>query len=141
MDQLASTSGKSDEGETFALSFAERLGKLLSLFQPVMHDTEEFWFPGKPPAVVLLGNLGGAFAIGFRTLSVRDRRTVAERVEDGMTGGADYLGTAVATGFMEALIHKAEADDIWPEVEATLGPLSRNFAAAYRNDPVHLPAS
>lgn len=139
MDQMTATSDQSDKGETLVLNFAERLGTLLLLFQPVMHDAEEFWSPGKPPAVVLLGNLGRAFATGFQTLSARDRKTVAEQVEDGMTGGTDYFGTAVATGFVEALIHNAEANGIWPEVEATLGPLSRSFATAYRNDPVHLP--
>lgn len=139
MDQITATLDQSNECETLALNFAERLGALLSLFQPVMHAAEEFWSPGKPPAVVLLGNLGGAFAAGFQTLSARDRQTVAEQIEGGMTGGADHLGTAVATGFIEALIHNAEADDIWLEVEATLGPLSRNFSNAYRNDLVHLP--
>ncbi len=111
---------------------------LLPLFRPVMHDAEEFWSPDKPPAVVLLGGLGDAFAAGFQTLSARDRNAVAEWLEDAMTGGADHLGTAVATGFIEALIHKAESNGIWPEVEAVLGPLSQDFAAAYRNDPFHL---
>ncbi len=111
---------------------------LLPLFQPTMHDAEKFWFPDKPPAVILLSSLGGAFAAGFQTLSARDRKAVAEWLEDGMAGGADYPGTAVATGFIEALIHKAEAAGIWPQVEAVLGPLSHDFAVAYRSDPFHL---
>ncbi len=141
MDQMTATLGQSNEGETLALNFAERLGTLLLLFQPVMHNAEEFWFPDKPPAVVLLGNLGTAFATGFRTLSAHDRKTVAEQVKNGMTGEADYAGTAVATGLIEALIHDAEASGTWPEIEATLGSLSRSFATAYHNDPVHLPPS
>ena len=138
MNQLTTTSDKSGEDEALAVCFTEGLGTLLPLFQPAMRDAEEFWSPDKPPAVVLLGSLGGAFAAGFQTLNARDRKAVAEWLEDGMKGGADYLGTAVATGFIEALIHKAEADGIWPEVEAVLGPLSHDFAAAYRNDPFHL---
>ena len=135
MNPLTITSAKPAEDEALAIRFADRLGMLLPLFQPAMSDAEEFWFPDKPPAVVLLGSLGGAFADGFQTLSIRDRKAVAERLEDGMRGGADYLGTAVATGFIESLIHKAEAKGIWPEVEAVLGPLSQDFAAAYRSDP------
>ena len=138
MSQLAATPEKSTEDEAVATRFAEGLGMLSPLFQPTMRDAEEFWFPGKPPAVVLLGSLGSAFASSFQTLDAQDRKAVTERLEDGMKGGTDYLGTAVATGFLEALIHKAEADGIWPEVEAALGSLSRNFAAAYRSDPFHL---
>ena len=82
--------------------------------------------------MVLPGTLGTAFAAGFQTLSARDRKAVAERLEHGMKGGADHLGTAVATGFMEALLHRAEATSGSPEVEAALGPLSRGFATAYR---------
>ncbi len=138
MNQLTTISDKSAEDEAIAICFTEELGMLLPLFQPVMRDAEQFWSLDKPPAVVLLGSLGSAFAAGFQMLSARDKEAVAERLEDGMTGGADYLGTAVATGFMEALIHKAEANGIWPEVEVVLGPLSHDFAAAYRNDPFHL---
>jgi len=137
MNQLTTASDQSAENEALATRFTERLG-VLPLFQPVMRGAEEFWSPDKPPALVLLGSLGDAFAAGFQTLSARDRQAVAEWLEDGMAGGADYLGTAVATGFIEALIHKAEANGIWPQVEAVLGPLSHDFAAAYRNDPFHL---
>ena len=35
----------------------------------------------------------------------------------------------------KALIHKAEANGIWPEVEAALGLLFEDSAAAYRSDP------
>ena len=135
MNPLTITSAKPAEDEALAIRFTERLGTLLPLFQPAMRDAEEFWSPDKPPAVVLLGSLGSAFAAGFQTLSIRDRKAVAERLEDGMRGGADYLGIAVATGFIEALIHKAEANGIRPEVEAVLGSLSQDFAAAYRSDP------
>lgn len=138
MSQLTTTSDKSPKNEALAIRFTEKLGMLLPLFQPAMRDAEEFWSPDKPPAVVLLGSLGSAFTAGFQTLSTQDRKAVAEWLEDGMKGGTDYLGTAVATGFIEALIHKAEASGIWPEVEAALGPLSHDFAAVYRNDPFHL---
>ena len=132
------TSAKPAEDEAYAVCFTEKLAMLLPLFQPAMRDAEEFWSPDKPPVVVLLGNLGGAFAAGFQTLSTGDKKAVAEWLEYGMKGGADDLGTAVATSFIEALVHKAEANGIWPEVEAVLGPLSQSFAAAYRNAPFHL---
>lgn len=123
-----------DDDEAVALRFAHGLGSLLPLFRPVLHEAETFWPPDQPPAVVLLSSLGRVFAGGFDTLSGMDRAAVMGQVERGMAGGADHLGTAVATGFLEALIYKAEADGIWPLIETALGLLSLGFAVAYRSD-------
>lgn len=134
MDQVTTAA---DRDEADALRFALRLGAELPVFRPVLEQAEAFWSPDQPPATVLLGSLGSAFAKSFGTLGARDRAAVAARLEEGLTGGADYLGTAVATGFLEAAIHRAEADGTWPEVAAALGPQSRDFAEAYRNAPFH----
>lgn len=107
------------------------------MFRPVLRDAQAFWSPGLPPPTVLLGGLGTAFAANFQTLDAADRATVAAIVETAMEYGSEYVRTAVATGFLEATIHQAERDGTWPEVAAALGPHSRGFAEAYRNDPFH----
>lgn len=133
MDQIA-TDAERDQAD--ALRVAGRLGGSLPLFSPVLRDSQAFWFPDLPPATVLLGELGHTFAAAFRTLGAEDRATVARIVETAM-GDSDYVSTAVATGFLEAAIHRAETDGTWPDVAAALGPQSLAFAEAYRSHPFH----
>ncbi len=133
MDQVTTGAGE-DQAE--ALRFALRLGEL-PLFQPVLREAETFWSPDLPPAVVLLGSLGQTFAAGFHTLGSGSRQWVANLIDRAMESGSDYLQTVVATGFLEAVIHRAESDGTWPALAAALGPQSRRFADDYRSHPFH----
>ena len=129
-----------EQEEAKAVHFAFDLGALLPLFQPVLKKAEEFWKPDHPPSTVLLGSLGSAFARAFPSLGTGEQACVLDRIEEGvMVPGDDYLGTAVSTGFLEGLIHRAEEDGTWPAVREALRPLSREYADAYLAAPFHLP--
>lgn len=133
MDQIVNDA---ERDQADALRVAGWLGGSIPLFSPVLREAQAFWSPDLPPATVLLGELGQAFAAAFHMLGAEDRATVAHIVETAMDG-SDYVSTAVATGFLEAAIHRAEADGAWPDVAAVLGPQSLAFAEAYRSHPFH----
>jgi len=120
-----------------AFSFACGLGELLPAFRAVVEEVRAYWAPDDPPSTVLLGQLGTQFALGFAAFDAGERASVLDRIEDGVrVPGDDYLSTVVATGFLEAFIHRAERDGTWPELRDALRPLSQEFADAYVNDPI-----
>lgn len=129
-----------DDIKAQTLAYAHELSAAAPVFAPVLEEAEAFWAPDQPLATCLLGALGQAFAGQFSAVSPADRAVVMAHVEDGMADEGD-LGIAVATGFIEAMIHRAEADDTWPVVEQGLGPLSRQYADAYRDASRALPDS
>ncbi|GGK62932.1 DUF7674 family protein [Streptomyces flaveus] len=79
-----------------------------------------------PPLTVRLGDLGTVTAERSAELTPEQTRQVFRILEEVMTSGSEYDGTAVATGFFEALLNawdngfdlRAVWDDVGPESRA-----------------------
>ena len=96
-------------------------------------DLEEYTDPEHPLPISLLGRFGGEIATNFDTISPGDWATLSAMIEQGLASDDEDVGTAVATGLIEGLIHRAETvENLWPRIEAGLGSGARSYADAYR---------
>ncbi|MGI5196351.1 DUF7674 family protein [Streptomyces sp. CA-288835] len=79
-----------------------------------------------PPLLLRLADLGQVLAERSAELTPEQTRQVFRILEEVMTSGSEYDGTAVATGFFEALLNawdngfdlRAVWDDVGPESRA-----------------------
>lgn len=86
--------------------------------------------PEKVPIIVQAGYYGRETC----QLAVEDQEVVFEVAEEMMTHGDEQLQTAVATGFLEAVVHAAERGECdFRAIRDLLGPRSRRQVDAYRN--------
>lgn len=89
--------------------------------------------PHCPLPTVLMGEMGQVVAEGWDAIPADEWTRLSALIEGALASDDDDLGTAVATGLIEGLIHRAEAiGGLWPRVEAALGPEARDYADAYR---------
>ncbi|MFE9765944.1 hypothetical protein ACFYPC_15695 [Streptomyces sp. NPDC005808] len=84
-----------------------------------------------PPLSVRLGSLGREFAEHSAELSPAQRREVLRILEEVQVSGGEADGTAVTTGFFEALLSAWDRGfdlrTIWPDI----GPDSRAYCLAW----------
>lgn len=84
-----------------------------------------------PPLTVRLGQLARVFAERSAELSPEQRRRVLQLLEQVQAEGSDEDGTAVATGFFEALLTAWDQGFDLRSVWADVGPKSRAHCRAW----------
>ena len=117
-----------------SMTFAEDMLSRSAFLRDHCHDLEEFMDSENPLPISLLGQFGGVIANNFEALAPNEWAALAAMIEQGLTSDDDDVSTAVATGLIEGMIHRAEAiDNLWPRIEAGLGSKARSYADAYRS--------
>ncbi len=116
------------------MGFAESMLASSAFLRDNCRDLQEFEDPEQPLAIPLLGYLGGEIAKNFDAISSNEWATLSAMIEQGLASNDEDIGTAVATGLIEGMVHRAEAiDNLWPRIEASLGSKARSYADAYRS--------
>ena len=84
--------------------------------------------------LVLLFSALGRMTIRAYFSSYREAAiSVLTKIEEGMCFGDIQVGTAIATGFIEAMISETDKHTgTWQEIETLLGNESRAYATAWR---------
>lgn len=116
------------------MQFADNMLSRSAFLRDHCQDLEEYSDPECPLPISLLGYFGGQIAKRYDALAPEEWALLSALIEQGMASEDDDVSTAVATGLIEGLIHRAEAvEGLWPRIEAGLGSLTRGYADAYRN--------
>lgn len=116
------------------MQFANNMLSRSAFLRDNCQDLEEYSDPECPLPISLLGYFGRQIARQYDALAPEEWALLSALIEQGMASGDDDVSTAVATGLIEGLIHRAEAvEGLWPRIEASLGSLARGYADAYRN--------
>ena len=116
------------------MRFADQMLSASALLRDNCRDLEDYRDPEEPLPIGLLGYFGGEIAKQYGTIGPEEWKRLSDLIEQGLASDDNDVGTAVATGFIEGLIHHAEAvAGLWPKIEASLGSLARSYADAYRN--------
>lgn len=116
------------------MRFADQMLSESAFLRDNCRDLEEYRDPEEPLPISLLGHFGGEIAKQYDTIDPEEWRRLSALIEQGLASDDSDIGTAVATGLIEGLIHRAEAvEGLWPRIEANLGPQARAYADAYRS--------
>ncbi len=116
------------------MRFADRMLSESAFLRDNCRDLEEYRDPKEPLPISLLGHFGGEIAKQYDTIGSEEWRRLSDLIEQGLASDDSDVGTAVATGLIEVLVHRAEAvEGLWPKIELGLGSQARSYAAAYRN--------
>ena len=116
------------------MQFADNMLSRSAFLRDNCQDLEEYSDPECPLPISMLGYFGRQIAGQYDTLAPGEWVLLSALIEQGMASEDDDLSTAVATGLIEGLIHRAEAvEGLWPRIETGLGSLARSYADAYRN--------
>ena len=92
------------------------------------------WGDETPPATIAFGEIGDAIAENMALLPEELRRRIFATIEEGMISPDPALGTAVATGLVEALVSSADKKpELWNQLDKLFGAASRKHALAWRN--------
>ena len=117
-----------------SMTFAKDMLSRSTFLRDHCHDLEEFMDSENPLPILLLGQFGGVIANNFEVLAPGEWAALAAMIEQGLTSNDADISTAVATGLIEGMVHRAEAiDNLWPRIEAGLGSKARGYADAYRS--------
>lgn len=84
-----------------------------------------------PPLTVRLGDMATAFADQTAKLTSEQKRRVLGILEEVQRSGSEHDGTAVATGFFEALLNAWDKGFDLQAVWEYLGPESRAYCLAW----------
>lgn len=116
------------------MQFADSMLSRSAFLRNNCFDLEEYSEPECPLPISLLGYFGGQIASQYDTLAPEEWVLLSASIEQGLTSDDDDVKTAVRTGLIEGLIHRAEAiEGLWPRIEVGLGSLARSYTDAYRN--------
>lgn len=116
------------------MQFANDMLSRSAFLRDNCQDLKEYTDPECLLPISLLGYFGGQIAGQYDTLASREWALLSALIEQGMASEDDDVSTAVATGLIEGLIHRAEAVvGLWPKIEVGLGSPARSYADAYRN--------
>jgi hypothetical protein len=116
------------------MHFAEYMLSRSEFLQENCQDLEDYRDPECLIPIFMLGYFGGQIAKRYDTIVPDEWALLSALIEEGLASDDDDVGTAVATGLIEGLIHRAEAiEGLWPRIEARLGSEARGYADAYRN--------
>jgi hypothetical protein len=107
----------------------DALGRTHPLLNATLEASRRAWEPELPPVTVAMGALASAFATGADAMSRTEIDEVARVVEQLME--SEPGSTAVATGFLEALVHAVSRDPSKRKAVAALGRLAREYCRAY----------
>jgi len=100
----------------------------------VHRETIEYWAPELPPITIAYAEIGTKLVDIFDALDPNTRRSIFALVETGMQSDDEAVGTAVATGLIEALVGHASRLGRWEHVGEELGPLSKSHADVWLGD-------
>ena len=116
------------------MQFADHMLIESAFLRDNCRDLEEYRDPEEPLPISLLGHFGGEIAKQYDAIGPEEWRRLSALIEQGLASEDSDIGTAVATGLIEGLIHRAEVvEGLWSRIEAALGPQARSYADAYRN--------
>lgn len=115
------------------MQFADNMLSRSAFLRDNCQDLEEYSDPECLLPISLLGCFGGQIARQYDTLAPQEWAILSALIEQGLASDDDDVRTAVKTGLIEGLIHRAEAvEGLWSRIEVGLGPLARFYADAYR---------
>jgi hypothetical protein len=97
--------------------FTDALIRVLPYLSEVHQRTVDYWSPDEPPVTILFADLGRAISDGFEGLDEKKRVEIFELIESGINSDDEVLGTAVATGLIEAMLGRAYRINIWGKME------------------------
>ena len=116
------------------MQFAEYMLSRSKFLRDHCTHLESFRNPECLLPIPMLGQFGQRIAVNFDAIPSGEWASLSAMIEEGLTSDDDDVGTAVATGLIEGLIHRAEdVETLWPRIEASLGPEARSYADAYLN--------
>ena len=101
---------------------------------PESHRTtsDDDLFLDREAPTIALGTIGELFTEAVDAGLDRDRiAAFLHRVEAVMTDGNDYEKDVMATGLLEALVHRADEGFDFSLIDPYLGPESRAYCHAY----------
>ncbi|MGC9671536.1 DUF7674 family protein [Planosporangium sp. 12N6] len=84
-----------------------------------------------PPLTVRLAHLGRALAEHVDAMTPQQRRLVLDLLERVLATGSEHDSTAVATGFLEALVSAWDRGFDFPRIWDDLGPKSQEYCIAW----------
>ena len=116
------------------MRFADNMLSRSAFLRDNCQDLEEYNDPKCLLPISLLGSFSGQIAKQYDALAPEEWALLSALIEQGLASDDEDVKTAVSTGLIEGLIHRAEAvEGLWPRIEAGLGSLARSYADAYRN--------
>lgn len=90
------------------MHFADAMLSRSAFLRDHCRDLEEYTDPEHPLPISLLSRFGGEIAANFDTISPGEWAMLSAMIEQGLASDDEDVGTAVATGLIEGLIHRAE---------------------------------
>ena len=114
--------------------FADDMLSRSAFLRDNCQDLEEYNDPECLLPISLLGSFGGQIAKQYDALAPEEWALLSALIEQGLASDDEDVRTAVSTGLIEGLIHRAETvEGLWRRIEVGLGSLARSYADAYRN--------
>lgn len=118
-----------------SLKYEEFLAELFSIdpsLRVVSKTVYDDWAPGNPPLTILFATLGIKFAEGYEGRDFEINQKILRLVEEGVISEDDELGTAVATGMVEAMVNNFLLDGTrWEKHKKELGEQTLRHAEAW----------
>lgn len=115
--------------------FIIQLTKLSNLLEDEMQNTVKYWEPEEPPITVLFGDIGREITKQFYNFECETKNKIFALIEQGINSDDDELGTAVATGTIEAMVGSAYNDKkLWEAIKSSFGEASRDHAVAWSGE-------
>lgn len=112
--------------------FVDEISAIYPRLAQTHRETIKYWSPEDPPVTIVFGEIGDRIVEDFDAIEPGTKRTLFRRIEEGMASEDEELGTAVATGLIEAMIGKAShLGKNWEMFRPHLGPLTRSHADAW----------
>ncbi|MFA5490909.1 MAG: hypothetical protein WC284_17145 [Candidimonas sp.] len=112
--------------------FIDRLVAVSPTLSSAFNETVEYWEPETPPVTIAFAELGQSVFENFETLGPARIQEIMAMIEEGIASDDDELSTAVATGFIEAVVGQAsKVEGDLERVLPTFGRLSRSHAEAW----------
>lgn len=120
--------------------FLDELGEISPAVKSVEQEMLKDWLPEFPPVTTLFAAVGYRIAEDFDKNSEQINRSFFFLIEIAMESDDLLLGTAVATGLLEALVGcVAQEKGLWARISPLLGPKSLYHAEAWMSpgaDPI-----
>ncbi|MEP1422297.1 MAG: hypothetical protein ABJK59_11060 [Erythrobacter sp.] len=110
------------------------LANLAGLFSPILsthQETIDYWGAEEPPITIAFADVGRCIVQTFNEMDSPTRAAIFDRIETGMKSDDEQLGTAVATGLVEAIVGHAARLGNWEMIRTDLRPVTRKHADAW----------
>ncbi len=112
--------------------FLDSLGAISAGVKSAEQEMLKEWFPELPPVTTLFAAVGYRIAEDFDKNGEQINRSLFSLIESAMKSDDLVLGTAVATGLLEALVGRvAQEEGLWVRISPLLGPSSLHHAEAW----------